>query len=186
MKFFKKILIPLLIFIFSMSLIGCTKNEDNKISSSTTNSEEITTNTFPEFNAKTIDGKNITNNIFKDKKLTVINIWGTFCRPCLNELPYLEEISNEMKSDDVNIIGIIIDGNENKENAANILKKLNITYPNIIPSEDLVNNYLNKFNAIPVTLLVDKNQNIIGNTIVGAKTKEEYKSIINDALKKLS
>ena len=62
------------------------------------------------FSTVDLDGNEVTDDIFRNKKLTVINIWGTFCGPCVNELPELESWSEEMP-DDVQIIGLVGDVN---------------------------------------------------------------------------
>ena len=37
---------------------------------------------FPSFMARDLQGNEVTNEIFAQKKITVVNIWGTFCPPC--------------------------------------------------------------------------------------------------------
>lgn len=47
------------------------------------------------FTAKTVDGEEMTSEILADSKLTMLNIWATYCNPCLEEMPYLGEIATE-------------------------------------------------------------------------------------------
>ncbi|MCI6809084.1 MAG: redoxin domain-containing protein, partial [Spirochaetia bacterium] len=51
------------------------------------------TKTKIEFSAKDINNKNITSEIFEDAELTMINIWGTFCGPCIKEMPDLAQLN---------------------------------------------------------------------------------------------
>ena len=53
----------------------------------------------PSFNTVDLNGKSVTQNIFADRKLTVVNIWGTFCGPCIEELPELGKWAGEMPED---------------------------------------------------------------------------------------
>src|SRR5690554_3153574 len=59
----------------------------------------------------TIDlyGNEVDQTIFKNSKLTLINVWATFCPPCLMEMPDLAELSREYNTKDVQIIGIVND-----------------------------------------------------------------------------
>ena len=40
-------------------------------------------------------GNTVTNQVFKGKKLTMVNIWATYCSPCINEMPDLEKLHQE-------------------------------------------------------------------------------------------
>ena len=44
---------------------------------------------FPSFRAVDLQGNEVTKEIFAQKKITVVNIWGTFCPPCIGEMPEL-------------------------------------------------------------------------------------------------
>lgn len=63
---------------------------------------------IPAFKAKDLDGNEVTDSIFKEKDLTVVNIWGTFCTPCVEEMPELGEWAKEMP-DNVQIVGLVCD-----------------------------------------------------------------------------
>ena len=58
------------------------------------------------FTTEDLDGNKITNELFADNKITMINIWGTFCGPCIREMPELAKLSEDYKSKGVEIIGI--------------------------------------------------------------------------------
>ena len=61
------------------------------------------------FESVDLDGKEITSELYSNNKLTMINIWGTFCGPCIREMPGLAKLSEENKAKGVEIIGIPID-----------------------------------------------------------------------------
>ena len=42
---------------------------------------------FPEFKTTDTNGNEVTEKIFADKDITMVNVWGTFCGPCINEMP---------------------------------------------------------------------------------------------------
>ena len=80
-------------------------NEGNVQKEETSGNEESGENIFGEFEAKTLDGEDVTQEIFGQSKLTMINIWGTFCGPCIQEMPDLGEISRSYDSGEFQMIG---------------------------------------------------------------------------------
>lgn len=74
-----------------------------------------------------VTGEEITQNTInpiETGKITVINFWGTWCTPCVNELPYFEQIANEYKE---NVAVIAIHSEMLKETAPAYIKE---HYPN--------------------------------------------------------
>ena len=47
---------------------------------------------FPSFETTDTKGNKVTEKIFADKEITMVNVWGTFCGPCINEMPELQKI----------------------------------------------------------------------------------------------
>ena len=47
------------------------------------------------FTAQDLEGNDVDDSIFDDYDVTMINVWGTFCGPCIQEMPDLGEISDE-------------------------------------------------------------------------------------------
>ena len=43
-----------------------------------------------------LDGETVTNDLFAEKDLTVLNVWGTFCGPCVAEMPELGDWAEEL------------------------------------------------------------------------------------------
>ncbi|AXT58351.1 TlpA family protein disulfide reductase [Aquimarina sp. AD1] len=67
---------------------------------------------FPLSTLITVEGKEIK---IEDKltKLTVIDLWATWCKPCIKETPYLEEIKKQY-GDNIDIIYISLDTNKDR------------------------------------------------------------------------
>ena len=51
----------------------------------------------------------MTSDIFAEHTLILINIWGSFCGPCMEEMPDLEVLSKEFASKDVAFVGVLGD-----------------------------------------------------------------------------
>lgn len=140
---------------------------------------------FPAFEARTINGSIVNEKIFADHKLTVLNMWASFCPPCIAEMPELGRWVEEMP-DDVQLIGLVCDVRSETdtntiEAAQKILREANAGFINIIPSAELVE-YLSTVEAVPTTIFIDGNGNIVGEPIIGADV-DAYKQFVEDYLR---
>lgn len=150
-------------------------------------SKKLAENKIIEFQTKTIDGKKIDSSIFQDYKLTMVNIWATFCGPCIAEMPDIQKLYDEIKKENINVVGIISDtpDEENEGLAKQILDKKGTKYMNIIPDEKLNKGILKDVSGVPTTIFVDNKGNMVGQPIVGSRSKEEYKKEIDKVLESL-
>ena len=134
--------------------------------------------------AKDLYGNTVTDDIFPEYDITVINIWGTFCGPCIGELPELAEW-NDSLPEHACIIGIVCDIQDEDDTeyineALYLLDDAGADYINLIPNEGLYA-ILNSTEYVPTTIFVDSEGNQIGEAIVGADV-EQYKDVVNDYL----
>lgn len=136
------------------------------------------------FNTKTLAGKDINSSIFKDHKITMINIWSTSCGPCIDEMPELQKLHEEAKKENVNVIGVVADtpDEDNELLAKDITKKQGAKFDNIIPDEKLSKWILDNVKAAPTTIFVDKDGNIIADALIGAQNKDAYMKNIKEVL----
>lgn len=137
----------------------------------------------PNFTATTITGESVTNEIFAAKKITVVNIWGTFCPPCIAEMPELGEMARSMP-DDAQIIGLVCDataGSAEIQAALKITREAGADFVNIVPDEQLTK-FMANVEAVPTTIFVNSRGEVVGKAIVGADV-EGYKDELAKLLK---
>ncbi len=139
---------------------------------------------FPEFSAITLDGEKIDASVFADAQITMVNIWGTFCGPCINEMPDLEKLYQELP-EGCALLGVLTDvyGDDDPDAARQIVTETGVTYANIIPDEALYQFLSDNITGVPTTLYVDSEGNILGG-VVGARSMEEYLEILKTLLNK--
>jgi peroxiredoxin len=65
----------------------------------------------PSFAVTTDSGKQITRSNFGGK-LLVLNFWATWCPPCIEEMPSLDQFARDMANSGVVVLGVSIDTNE--------------------------------------------------------------------------
>jgi thiol-disulfide isomerase/thioredoxin len=144
------------------------------------------------FQTKDIYGNNVNQDIFNDYKLTLVNVWGTFCGPCLDEMPDLGKLQKEYEKKGVNIVGIVCDVqdenleiiDEQMELARKIADSTGATYTHMIISNEMIDSVLNQFDSIPASFFVDSNGNIVSEYYIGSRSKEDWVDIIETNLEK--
>ncbi|MEI3381254.1 MAG: TlpA disulfide reductase family protein [Dorea sp.] len=167
-----------------------SSEEGSKTEKNTGNSseeQEIGENGFPvnipQFTTKDMDGNKVTNDIFAEYDLTVVNFWATYCNPCIDELPELAEWKKELP-DNVNLIGLLVDvdekGSEQYKLAEKIISQTGADYQHLIATEefdDIISNLV----GVPTTFFVDSTGKIIGEPFAGADVSA-YKQTVEDYL----
>lgn len=137
------------------------------------------------FETKDIYGNTVSDDIFSQYDITVVNVWGTFCYYCIVEMPELQEWYESMPSN-VNIIGIVCDIQDENDSyyiseAQSIVKDTGVTYTNLIPKDGLAK-LMNEVSAVPTTYFIDREGNVVGSTVYGADM-DAYKREVEKLLK---
>jgi thiol-disulfide isomerase/thioredoxin len=117
---------------------------------------------LPDVTLKTLAGQSITlDEAVKDGRVTVLDFWATWCKPCIKELDELAWMYKDWQdSYDVEIIAITIDNARNIAKVAPLLEEKGWEYT--ILSD--VNQQLMKslaFQSVPQVFVVDKNKQIV-------------------------
>ncbi|WP_191014515.1 TlpA family protein disulfide reductase [Treponema zioleckii] len=144
------------------------------------------------FSATDMSGKTVSSDIFAKNKVTMVNIWGTFCGPCIREMPDLAKLNEANKSNGVEVVGIVIDildrkGNVDsrvKSSGETIIKQTGANYTHIIPTKEMFSGFLKNIQAVPTTIFVDSNGKQIGEAYLGARSQKDWQKIIDEILKK--
>ncbi len=174
MKKFKKILVLSLSMIALLAMLsGCGKPEEE--------TENVITN-FGTFESKTFEGETVTEEVFKNAEVTMINVWGTFCSPCIHEMPDLEKISQTYKEKGFQLIGLVSDNDTpGAGTVKQIIEQTGTTYTHIMNSQELSSGILSAVQAVPTTIFVDKKGKIL-QVVVGGKNYEQWSEIVSDVM----
>lgn len=144
---------------------------------------------------ETLDGEAFTGKDFAKYELTMVNVLATWCTACVQEIPDIEKMYQEMKAKGVNVVGIVLDTVSDVDASGNVVedqsmidlakriqKVTGATYPILKPDASLLNGRLKDNYALPETFFVDKNGNIVGETYNGSHSYEEWMKITQDIL----
>lgn len=173
----KNILVALALAVLTLTVSGC-----GAISSSV----DETPVSAGEFEAEILTGGTFSQEDLQKYDITMVNVWGTFCNPCLNEMPELQKIY-EALPENANMILICTDWQTEEETALKIIKDLGLTMPNLKDNDQLNSGLLKSVKAIPTTFFLDKDGNQVGKSLVGAPSNKEkivayYTEQLNSAL----
>lgn len=142
---------------------------------------------FGAFETVTLEGETATQEIFAEADLNMVNIWGTFCGPCISEMPELGELADEYEDQGLQVIGILTDVMEAEdETALLIVDETKADYTHLVLSLDLYNNYLSQVQAVPTTVFVDSEGNQVGEVYMGARSKVFWSTIVDELLASIS
>ena len=192
-KRMKKISALCLAGMLCLGLWACSSSQDSSSEessssdSSGTTKQDTSENGFPvnmpEFSTTDMDGNKVTNNIFADYDLTVVNFWATYCNPCIDELPELAEWKKELP-DNVNLIGLLVDvdekGSDQYKLAEKIIKETGADYQHLLATEEF-DDMISDLVGVPTTFFVDSTGKIIGEPFAGADV-DAYKQTVEDYL----
>lgn len=169
-------------------------NTGNKTDSGSTGSktDDSSLPKFPAFEGKDLDGNTVkSSDLFSGKAVTVVNFWFTTCNPCVGELSELDALNKELAKKGGALIGVntfTLDGDEAAiSEAKDVLAKKGVTYQNVyFASDGEAGKFTTNIFAYPITYVVDRNGNIVGDPIVGAITEkkqaETLQKLIDQAL----
>lgn len=130
-----------------------------------------------EFKGKTMDAKDVDGSIFKNSKITIIECWQA-TKLGEHQLGKLQELYKANKDKGVNVIGIILNGDEERERAEAILNYNSVTFTNIILDKEDRDKIDRALVVTPMRIFVDNKGNIIGKGMVKEDFKEELEKRI--------
>ena len=154
-----------------------------------TDAEGETTSLKIAFSGQDLEGNTVSSEILSSSKLTMINVWATYCNPCLREMPELGELAADYSPEEFQIIGVISDVEEGSEEkmkdyAADLVAKTGADYTHLLLNESLYFSLLTEVSAVPTTFFFDSEGNLL-NTIVGSMDKASWEEEINALLENL-
>lgn len=115
----------------------------------------------PDFQLQQINANNELEKIqlsdLKGKGV-MLNFWATWCKPCEQEMPYMEELYPQYKDKDIEIVAVSLDGTELV--VQQFIDKYNLTFPIPHDKKNVVNE-LYKIGPIPTTYFINPEGEIV-------------------------
>jgi peroxiredoxin len=132
----------------------------------------------PEVSFNTLDGASLTLSTLRGTVM-LINFWGTWCAPCLQEIPELVYLSNQFKARGFEVVGIAVSSGS-VEDIRGFMREHQMDYRVLIGKMAILKRQF-RVVGFPTSLLVDR-QGIIRECYFGPQTKEILKKDVESLL----
>ncbi len=143
----------------------------------------------------TIDiyGEKADASLLADCELIMVNVWATYCGPCVNELAELGRLAEDWEPKGVRIVGLVSDAVDSRLEpdesqlaaARDIAEQTGAAYPHLVPDLRLAMKVLAGIQYVPTTFFVTPDGALTGNVWVGARSYDGWNTVIEDTLKEL-
>jgi peroxiredoxin len=100
---------------------------------------------------KTTDGKKVSLQRLKSK-VVFLNFWATWCGPCKEEMPWMEELSRKFSSQGLQVIAST---NEDLKTVRRFLKEKDFSFTILLDSKEALMDRF-KVETVPTTLIIDR------------------------------
>lgn len=132
------------------------------------------------FSVQTVEGKQYELSNIKDK-IVLLNFWFEACKPCITEIPSLNQLQKDFEADGVMVLGISLD---KEEAVKRVMAERNMLYQNVADGQNISKEL--RVTTYPTTFLIDKD-GIIRELFVGADSFDATQTYleIKPHLKKL-
>ena len=119
----------------------------------------------PEFTFPGIDGKMVSLSDYRGN-VVLVNVWATWCPPCVDEMPSMQKLYQELKGEKFEILAVSIDALGTKA-VAPFMKKFNLSFPALMDPDGSIQT-LYQTTGVPESFIVNQ-QGILIKKIIGPR-----------------
>ncbi|MBE2316670.1 redoxin family protein [Solirubrobacter sp. CPCC 204708] len=125
----------------------------------------------PEFSATTLDDATPVTVAEQRGKAVLLNKWSTWCKPCVEEMPFLEELQQRYADRGFTVVGVSIDRPGSDGNVRRVAEERGVTYPVWLDPQDAFTPTF-RSTGVPESVLLDKN-GVVVRRWPGALTEDD-------------
>lgn len=135
------------------------------------------------FEGTDLEGNPVSQEIFSQSKLTMVNVWATYCNPCLNEMPGLGELAAEHEAEEFQLIGIVSDVWEGDDQTLveSLVQETGANYTHLLANDSIDQALLSSVSAVPTTFFFNQEGAYLGG-VVGSAEKSDWEELIHELL----
>ena len=138
---------------------------------------------FVTFEGTDLEGNAVSQEVFSQSKLTMVNVWATYCNPCLSEMPGLGELAAEYDPSEFQIIGVVSNVREGDDQALveSLVQETGANYPHLLANDSINRALLAGVSGVPTTFFFDGEGMYLGG-VVGSAEKSAWEEIVHGLL----
>ena len=135
-------------------------------------------NLAPELVLNNVDGSGTISLAEQQGKVVLVDLWATWCVPCIAELPHLQAMSEEIAPDDFLMLGIVLESGE-REEVVDFLAEQEVTYTQVMGEED-TGEAFGPFLGYPTKYLIDRDGLVVKRYfgIIGEELRADVETLI--------
>lgn len=135
------------------------------------------------FEGTDLEGNPVSQDVFSQSRLTMVNVWATYCNPCLNEMPGLGELAAEYDGSEFQLIGIVSDVREGDDQTLveSLVQETGANYTHLLANDSIDQALLSGVSAVPTTFFFDQEGAYLGG-VVGSAEKSDWEELIHGLL----
>ncbi|MEA3361834.1 MAG: TlpA disulfide reductase family protein [Thermodesulfobacteriota bacterium] len=150
-----------IVFLLTVLLLtGC----DNSTSEPQISQGGLIGNVAPDFTLTDMQGQQVSLSQFRGK-VVVLNFWATWCPPCREEMPSMEQLYRDFKDKGLVMLAVNVDEN-GKKAVSQFLQKTPHSFPILLDSENIAQNAYGVF-RFPESFIIDRNGVVVEKIIGG-------------------
>jgi cytochrome c biogenesis protein CcmG/thiol:disulfide interchange protein DsbE len=130
----------------------------------------------PQFSFTSLEGKTVAMKDLGNKVL-IVDFWATWCGPCREEIPHLNELYSELKSKGLEIVGISMD-TDGTDGVKDFAREFRIQYPIVMGDEKVAESF-GGIIGLPTTFIIDRDGKI-AKKYIGLPPADDMTKIVRD------
>ena len=134
----------------------------------------------PSFDLPALDGGRVTMASLKGK-VVVLDVWATWCGPCISEIPEYAECTRRNQGRGVEVVGVVVDSGD-PQDIQDFVREHHITYRQLVGDEKVQDAYGGN-QGFPTTFVIDA-QGVLRSKMVGSSPNkfERLQATVDAAL----
>ena len=132
--------------------------------------------TAPDFSVVDADGNDLSLSSLRGK-IVVLDFWASWCAPCREELPHVEQVAKDYADRGVVVTGINLDRNKGAFTGA--VSYFELTYRQVFDGADGDISSLYRVSGIPMSYLIDRDGIIRGKSLRSGDLKQAIEELLN-------
>jgi thiol-disulfide isomerase/thioredoxin len=140
-------------------------------------------------NVQATDGAGLKQALAGEKgKVVVLNLWATWCGPCVEEFPSLVKLHNSYSAKGLTVVAASLDEPDDQGKVVAFIEKQKAAFPVYVRRSGAPEKFIDPIDkgwtgAVPTTYIFDRNGKRVGKPIIGERSYEQLVTAVEPLLK---